>query len=146
MSEISCNEYPDLSRTEQYTAILRRVYITFGISDPVNPTECVILLRSFTIHPISFVMLVSGFKKERGELCHREQQIQEQLEAAQRFQGGFELFKEFWKGQGEVSVLKRDIVGQFIDWIAVYPADRSVKPYRQKIEIYYQFIGKVELE
>ena len=94
----------------------------------------------------TFVMLVNSFKKERGELCHREQQIQEQLKAAERFQGGFELFRKLLDGQGEVSVLTRDIVGRFIDWIAVYPADRSVKPYRQKIEIYYQFIGKVELE
>lgn len=94
----------------------------------------------------TFVMLVNSFKKERGELRNKEQQIQEQLEEAQRFQGGFELFKKLLKGQGEILVLTRDIVGQFIDWIAVYPADRSVKPYRQKIEIYYQFIGKVELE
>lgn len=31
-----------------------------------------------------------------------------------------------------------------IDWIAVYPADRSVRPYTQKIEIHYHFIGKIE--
>ncbi|MDE7218327.1 MAG: DUF4368 domain-containing protein [Oscillospiraceae bacterium] len=40
--------------------------------------------------------------------------------------------------------LTRDIVGQFIDWIAVYPANRSGRLYTQKIEIHYHFIGKIE--
>ena len=72
--------------------------------------------------------------KERGKLRSRAQQIQEQLEAAERFQGGFELFRDLLEERGEISVLKWDIVGQFIDWITVYPADRSMKTYRQKSE------------
>ena len=47
--------------------------------------------------------------------------------------------------QERIFILTRDIIGQFIEWIAVYTADRTAKPYRQKIEIHYQFIGRVDL-
>lgn len=48
------------------------------------------------------------------------------------------------EGHADIKLLTRDIIGKSIDWIAVYSADRSVRPYTQKIEIHYHFIGKVE--
>lgn len=48
------------------------------------------------------------------------------------------------EGHADIKLLTRDIIGKSTDWIAVYSADRSVRPYTQKIEISYHFIGKVE--
>lgn len=47
-------------------------------------------------------------------------------------------------GQKGVRTLTREAIGQFIDWIDVYPADRSTKQYVQKIEIHYHYIGTIE--
>lgn len=91
-----------------------------------------------------FVMLSDQFKKERSQLKEAQQRIQTELETTQKFQDGLTRFKKEVKGQIDIRFLTRDIVGQFIDWIAVYPADRSVQPYRQKIEIHYHYIGKIE--
>ena len=92
----------------------------------------------------TFVLLSNQFKKERDQLKEEQQKIQVEFEAAQKFQDGLARFKREVEGQADIRFLTRDIVGQFIDWIAVYPADRSVRPYRQKIEIHYHFIGKIE--
>ncbi len=92
----------------------------------------------------TFVLLSNQFKRERNELKEGQQRIQAEFEAAQKFQEGLAHFKKEAEGQSDIKFLTRDIVGQFIDWIAVYPADRSVQPYTQKIEIHYHFIGKIE--
>ena len=92
----------------------------------------------------TFVLLSNQFKKERDQLKETQQKIQKKFETAQKFQDGLARFKKEVEGQADIRFLTRDIVGQFIDWIAVYPADRSVRPYRQKIEIHYHFIGKIE--
>ena len=83
-------------------------------------------------------------KRERDELKEGQQRIQAEFEATQKFQEGLAHFKKEAEGQSDIKFLTRDIVGQFIDWIAVYPADRSVQPYTQKIEIHYHFIGKIQ--
>lgn len=69
---------------------------------------------------------------------------QAKIETARKFQDGLVHFRKEVEGQTDIKFLTRNIVGQFIDWIAVYPADGSVRPYRQKIEIHYHFIGKIE--
>lgn len=92
----------------------------------------------------TFVLLSNQFKKERDQLKETQQKIQKRFETTQKFQDGLARFKKEVEGQADIRFLTRDIVGQFIDWIAVYPADRSVRPYQQKIEIHYQFIGKIE--
>ena len=43
----------------------------------------------------------------------------------------------------DIKFLTRDIVGQVIDWNAVYPADKSDQTYQQKIKIHYHFIEKI---
>lgn len=92
----------------------------------------------------TFVLLSNQFKRERDQLKEAQQKVQEKFETAQKFQDGLTHFKKEVDGQVEIKFLTRDIVGQFIDWIAVYSADRSVRPYKQKIEIHYHFIGKIE--
>ena len=92
----------------------------------------------------TFVLLSNQFKKERDLLKEMQQRIQTECETAQKFQSGLTQFKKEVEGQADIDFLTRNIVGQFIDWIAVYPADRSVRPYKQKIEIHYHFIGKIE--
>lgn len=92
----------------------------------------------------TFVLLSNQFKRERNELKEAQQRIQTEFETAQKFQDGLARFKKEVKGQTNIKFLTRDIVGQFIDWIAVYPEDRDAKPYSQKIEIHYHFIGKIE--
>ena len=92
----------------------------------------------------TFVLLSNQFKRERDQLKETQQQIQEKFETAQKFQNGLTRFKKEVEGQAGIDILSRDIVGQFIDWRAVYPADRSVRPYKQKIEIHYHYIGEIE--
>ena len=83
-------------------------------------------------------------KRERDELKEGQQRIQAEFEATQKFQEGLAHFKKEAEGQSDIKFLTRDIVGQFIDWIAVYPADRSVQPYTQKIEIHYHSSGRLK--
>lgn len=91
-----------------------------------------------------FVLLSNQFKRERDELKETQQKIQTKFETAQKFQDGLARFRREVESQIDIRFLTRDIVGQFIDWIAVYPEDRSARPYTQKIEIHYHFIGKIE--
>ena len=92
----------------------------------------------------TFVLLSNQFKKERDQLKEAQQKIQTKFETAQKFQDGLARFKKEVESQVDIKLLTRDIVGQFIDWIAVYQADRSVRPYKQKIEVHYHVIGKIE--
>ena len=92
----------------------------------------------------TFVLLNNQFKKECDQLKETQQKIQAEFETAQKFQDGLAHFKKEVEGQAHIRFLTRDVIGQFINWIAVYPADRSVRPYQQKIEIHYHFIGKIE--
>ena len=92
----------------------------------------------------TFVLLSSQFKRGRDELKEVWQRIQIEFEVVQKFQDGLARFKKEVEGQSDIKFLTQDIVGQFIDWIAVYPEDRRAKPYSHKIEIHYHFIGKIE--
>lgn len=92
----------------------------------------------------TFVLLSNQFKRERDELKEVQQRIQIKFEGVQKFQDGLVRFKKEVEDQADIKSLTRDIVGQFIDWIAIYPEDRSVQLYKQKIEIYYHFIEKIE--
>lgn len=92
----------------------------------------------------TFVLLSNQFKKERDQLREVQQKIRAKFETAHKFQDGLARFKKEVEGQVEIKSLTRDIVGQFGNWIAVYPADRSVRPYKQRIEIHYHFIRKIE--
>lgn len=92
----------------------------------------------------TFVLLSNQFKKERDALKDAQQKTRSKLEAAQKFYDGLARFRKEVEGQADIKLLTRDIVGRLIDWIAVYPVDRSVRPYQQKIEIHYHFIGKIE--
>ena len=68
----------------------------------------------------TFVLLSGQFKKERDQLKEAQQKIQAKFETAQTFQDGLTRFKKEVEGQDEIRFLTRDIVGQFVDWIAVY--------------------------
>lgn len=94
----------------------------------------------------TFVVLARTFKKERSLLREREAHAQVTLRHTQDFQGRFEQFKASVAYQPKIKQLSRNIVGRFIDYIAVYPADRSVKPHTQRIDIYYHFIGRIDME
>ena len=92
----------------------------------------------------TFVLLSNQFEKERDQLKEAQQRIQAKFETAQKFQDGLARFKKRVEGQADIKILMRDIIGQFGDWIAAYPADKSVRPYKQKIEIHYHYIGEIE--
>ena len=92
----------------------------------------------------TFVLLSNQFKRERDELKADQQRIQTEFEIVQKFQDGLARFRKEVEDQIDIKFLTRDIVGQFIDWIAVYPEDRNARPYTQKIEIHYHFIGKIK--
>lgn len=94
----------------------------------------------------AFILLIGAFKKERAMLKQQKQKLQEKLEIAQNFLDGLGRFQKMIMGQTKLHTLTREIVGQFIDWIDVYPADRSTKPYVQRIEIHYHYIGAIETD
>ena len=91
----------------------------------------------------TFVLLSNQFKRERDQLKGAQQKIQAKFETVPKFWDGLVSFKREVEGQVEIKILARDIVGQFIDWITVYPTGRIVRPYTQKIEIHHHFIGKI---
>jgi site-specific DNA recombinase len=98
---------------------------------------------SKTIDDEIFLILSDSYKKERGELRDQELYLQSQLDILQNEQCRMRLFQDELSEQKEIYHLTRDILGHFVDWISIYPADRSTKPYKQKIEIHYHFIGKL---
>lgn len=94
----------------------------------------------------TFVVLAQAFKKERKQLREQESHAQETLRRTQDFQNRFTQFKASVVDQPKIKQLSRDIVGGFIDYIAVYTADRSMKSHAQRIDIYYHFIGRVDMD
>lgn len=118
----------NVQRQKTITGLLKSVY-----EDKVHGT----------IDDDTFALLANSYKKEHNELRSREQHLQTKLDILQNQQSRMLLFQKMLIEQTELNCLTRDILGRFIDWIAVYPADRSTKPYRQKIEIHYHFIGKL---
>lgn len=97
-----------------------------------------------TIDDETFALLVNSYRKESNELRNREQHLQTKLDILQNEQNRMLLFQKMLIEQKKIDNLTRDILGRFVDWIAIYPADRSTKPYRQKMEIHYHFIGKLK--
>lgn len=116
------------SRLRKKTAMLSAAY-----EDKVNGI----------IDEETFLLLTGQFKQEREQLKVCQSDILCKLETTRNSQERLSHFMRLVEGQGPITELSREIVGRFIDWIAVYPADRSVKPHTQRIEIYYHFIGKI---
>lgn len=92
----------------------------------------------------TFVLQNNQFRRERDTQKDAQQKIQAKFETAHKFQDGLARFRKEVEGQTDIKFLTRDIAGQFSDWIAVHLEDRSARPYTQKIEIHYHFIGKIE--
>lgn len=116
------------SRLRKMTAML-----TAAFEDKVNGI----------IDEETFMLLTGQFKKERVQLKERQNDILCELETARNVQKMLDYFMDLVDEQEPIAELSREIVGRFIDWIAVYPTDRSVKPHTQRIDIYYHFIGKI---
>ncbi len=93
----------------------------------------------------TFMLLTNDFKRERDELRRQEEKKKGQLEVVQQYVNGLGLFRAFVEKQTPLTTINRTTVGEFIDYIAVYPANRTSKPYTQKIEIHYHFVGKIDL-
>ena len=79
------------------------------------------------------LVLFSNQFKECDQQEEAQQKIQVQFETAQKCQESFARFKKGGESQADIKFLTRDVVRQVIDWIEVYPADRSVWWYQQKL-------------
>lgn len=65
--------------------------------------------------------ITENYSETNAETKETQQKVQEKFEM---FWDSLARFKREVEGQGDIKILTRDPVGQFIEWIAVYPADR----------------------
>ncbi len=92
----------------------------------------------------TFASLAATFKKEQGTIKKKCQMLVESIQRQQYMQESTERFLKVLGATDAFTSLTRELLHQLVDWIAVYPVDRSGSAPSQKIEIHYHYIGRVD--
>ena len=122
-------------RISELSAIFKRLYedsVTGRISDE------------------RFTELSAGYEAEQKELKERAARLQEELSKAQEATENAEKFMNVVRRHTTIEELTPTLLREFVEKIVVHESvaldgKRRGKLRRQEIEIYYSFVGKVEL-
>jgi len=128
---LSAEHKPLQTRLKEITSLLARLYedkITGGVDDE------------------TFVLLTSEFKKEREQIKMRTQTIKEILQRSNCIEYGLSYFKKLINQQDKIANLTREDLQKYIDSIAIYTTEEKGENHRQRIEVYYQYIGLFDIK
>ena len=89
-----------------------------------------------------FVFMTSGYEEEKKTLKERIAVLDRQIQAAKEHNSDVRKFVQLVKGYTQIKELTYENVHEFIDRILIYELDRETNT--RKIEIFYNFVGKVE--
>lgn len=106
------------------------------------------LYESFAVGRISeerFDSLLSEYETEQKELQASVKSDEEQLSSFEKDAQNAEEFAELAKKYTDFSVLTAPMINEFIDKIIVHAPEKIDGERVQEVEIYFNFIGKIEL-
>lgn len=89
-----------------------------------------------------FVFMTSGYEEEKKTLKERIAVLDRQIQAAKEHNSDVKKFVQLVKRYTQIKELTYENVHEFIDRILIYELDRETNT--RKIEIFYNFVGKVE--
>ena len=89
-----------------------------------------------------FVFMTSGYEEEKKTLKEKIAVLDKQIQAAKEHNSDVKKFVQLVKRYTQIKELTYENVHEFIDRILIYELDRETNT--RKIEIFYNFVGKVE--
>ena len=89
-----------------------------------------------------FIFMTSGYEEEKKTLKERISVLDRQIQTAKEHNSDVKKFVQLVKRYTQIKELTYENVHEFIDRILVYELDRETNT--RKIEIFYNFVGKVE--
>lgn len=93
-----------------------------------------------------FTELSLDYEKEQRDLKERRTQLQAELAKAKEAKSNAEQFMEIVRKNAHFEALTHTLLREFVDKIIVHEGSRDEDGIRrQEIEIYYSFVGKLDL-
>lgn len=92
-----------------------------------------------------FSMLTQGYEQEQQTLKPQIQQLKQALSAQQEQQQNTDAFLKLVRKYTRLEQLTPSLVRQLIDKIVVYPLEKHDGQKTQRLDIYYKFVGYIDL-
>lgn len=93
-----------------------------------------------------FRKMSAGYETEQAELKTKMHQLQAELNIAKENIINTKHFLQLVKKHIEISTINPELIREFIDKIIVYQAEKINGKQEQRIKIYYNCIGAIEIE
>lgn len=93
-----------------------------------------------------FRKMSAGYEAEPAELKAKMHQLQTKLNTARENIINTKHFLQLVKKHTEISTINPELIREFVDKIVVYQAEKVNGKQEQRIKIYYNCIGAIEIE
>lgn len=93
-----------------------------------------------------FRKMSAGYEAEQSELKTKMLQLQTELNKARENIINTKHFLQLVKKHTEISTINPELIREFVDKIIVYQAEKVDGKQEQRIKIYYNCIGAIEIE
>ncbi len=93
-----------------------------------------------------FRKMSAGYEAEQAELKTKMHQLQTELNKARENIINTKHFLQLVKRHTEISTINPELIREFVDKIIVYQAEKINGKQEQRIKIYYNCIGAIEIE
>ncbi|HJF30720.1 MAG TPA: DUF4368 domain-containing protein, partial [Sporosarcina psychrophila] len=93
-----------------------------------------------------FRKMAAGYEAEQAELKDKIHQLQAELNKARENIINTKQFLQLLKKHTEISTINPELIREFVDKIIVYQAEKINGKQDQRIKIYYNCIGAIEIE
>ena len=93
-----------------------------------------------------FRKMAAGYEAEQAELKDKIHQLQAELNKARENIINTKQFLQLLKKHTEISTINPELIREFVDKIIVYQAEKVDGKQEQRIKIYYNCIGAIEIE
>ena len=101
---------------------------------------------SETLNERTFAMLTQKYQNEQDELAAKIETMTQQLEAMKQQSDGAQKWVELVKQYSTITELNAEILNALIEKIVVHEAEKDSDGTRkQEVEIFYRFVGKVDI-
>jgi hypothetical protein len=94
----------------------------------------------------NYERMFSKYQLEQGTLAERHKELQRQVNAVRETAGNAERWMELIKRHTDLQELTAPVINELIEKILIHQAEKVDGKRRQKIEIFYRFIGNVQGE
>ena len=91
-----------------------------------------------------FKKLMSGYETKQEQLSQQRIDLKAELRSARDDAGNIQNIVEKFKARKYIESLDRETVVELIDYIEVFKKEKADIGYIQRIDIYFNFIGKID--